>query len=87
MEIERFADRSAPHHLLGEANFRQHMHAVRRDLQSAADSAGIRPRLEHLDIDAGLLQEDRRHRTGDAAADDQGLGSFAHALLHASERW
>ena len=73
MEIEGFGDRAAPDHLVGEADLGQHMHAVRRDLQAAADPGGIGPRLEHFRVDAGLLQEDRRHGTGDAAADDQGF--------------
>ena len=63
------------------------MHAVRRDLQAAADAGGVGPGLEHLGIDAGLFQENRRGRAGDAAADDQGFaGILSHLLLHASGR-
>lgn len=83
MEIEGLRDRSAPDHFVSQSDFGQHMHAVRCDLQAAADAGGMGPRLEHLDVDAGLLQEDRRHRTCDAAADDERFGSSAHVLLHA----
>ena len=85
IEIEGFGDRAAADHFVGEAKFGQHMHAVRRDLQAAADPLGVGPGFINLGVDAGLLQENRGDRAGDAGADDQGFaGRLGHALLHAS---
>ena len=82
MEIERFRDRAAADHLVGEANLGQDMHAVRRDLQAAADPGGVGPGLEQLDVDAGPLEKNAGRRTGDAGADDDGFaGSMGHGLL------
>jgi hypothetical protein len=42
------------------------------------------PRLEHPGFESRFLEEDRRRRSGDASADDDGLeGSSAHALHRA----
>jgi len=88
MEIEGFRDRTAPDHVIGQSGLGQHMHAVRRDLQAAADAGRVGPGLEQLGLDAGALQKDTGHRAGNAGADDDGLArSSGHALLHASGRW
>jgi hypothetical protein len=64
------------------------MHAVGRDLQTAADAGRAGPRLEHLRIDAGPFQEDSANRTRNAGTNDDGLaGLLGHVLLRASARW
>jgi hypothetical protein len=80
-EIEGFGDRAAADHLVGEADLGQHMHAVWRNLQTAADAGRLRPRLEHLCIDTSSFEEDGADRTGNAGADDDGsAGSLCHVL-------
>jgi hypothetical protein len=87
IELEGFGHRTAADHLVGKADLGEHMHAVRRDLQAAADTGRVRPRLEQLRVDAGPLEEDSGDRTGDAGADDQGFaGRVGHVLLPMSLR-
>jgi hypothetical protein len=58
------------------------MHPVRRNLQSAADAGRVRPCLEQLRLDAGLPEQDRGDRAGNAGTDDEGFaGAFGHVLL------
>jgi len=64
------------------------MHAVRRDLQTAANAGRVGPGFKQPGVDTSSLEEDADHRTGDAGADDDGLaGRFGHALLPASVKW
>ena len=58
IEFECIGDRATADHLVGEPDFGQHVHAVRRDLQAAADAGRAWPRLEHLRIDAGPFEKD-----------------------------
>ena len=59
-------------HPFGQAEGRQHAHAVRRNLETAANGGRLRMGFEDLRRDAGALQEQREGRPGDAAADDDG---------------
>ncbi len=86
MEIEGFGDRPAPDHVVGQPNLGQHVHAVRRDLQAAADAGGMRPGLEYLGLDADAPQQDRGDGPGNAGADDERFaGSLGHVLLLMSQ--
>ena len=66
-----------PHrlHALGEPDLPERAHAVRPEVQAAADAdaAGIGGLLDHLDVDAGARERDRRREPADAGADDEGL--------------
>ena len=87
IEIECFRDRAAADHFVGEAGRGKHVHAVRRNLQAAADARGIGPSLEHLRLKTGLPQQDGGDGAGNAGADDEGFaGSSRHVLLLMS-RW
>jgi len=88
IEIEGFGNRAAADHLVGEADFGQYMHAVRRDLQPAANAGRVGPRFKHPRVDTGSFEKDGGHRTGNAGADDDGFaGWFGHALLLTSVKW
>ena len=82
IEIECFRDRAAADYFIGEAGRGKHVHAVRRNLQAAADARGIGPSLEHLRLETGFPEQDGCDGAGDAGADDEGFaGSCGHALL------
>jgi hypothetical protein len=82
VEIDRFADRAAAHQFGSDADLVEDMHAVGRDLQPAADPGRMRPRLEHLRVHAGALEQNGGDGAGDAGANDESLaGSSGHDLL------
>jgi len=86
VEVDRFADRAATHQVGGEAGICEHMHTVRGDLQSAADTGRMRPGLEDLGFDTDPPEQDGSDGAGNAGADDEGLAeSVCHGLLLMSQ--
>ena len=82
IEVEGLRDRAAADQLVREPDLVHHMHAVRRDLEAAADALGVGPGFVDRGFDAGAAQQDRGNGPGDAGADDQGLaGTMGHGLL------
>ena len=89
MKIEGFGDRSAADHLVGKPDLGQHMHAVRRDLQAAADARWSRARLRIIAASMPAFFS-KIAVTGPAmpAPMIRALrGRLRHALLHASVKW
>ncbi len=63
----------------GQAECRQHAHAVRRNLETAANGGRFRMGFEDPRREAGALQEQGDGRPRDAAADDEGAMFLCHA--------